>query len=388
MFDDELRQELEHKRNTGLLRQLRAIPDGVLDCASNDYLGLARHPEVVEAAAQAARAFGAGARASRLVSGETALHHELENSLAAWRETESALVFSSGWAANVAAISSLARGGDAIFCDKRNHASLIDGCRFALANGATVRFYNSQKKLCALLETANAPRKIIVSDAVYSMDGDVADVPELLRLAREFNAVLVLDDAHGTGTLGKTGRGALEFWRESTVGFDRTLRDVALVQTGTLSKALGAQGGFVAASRAVCDWLVNAGRPFVYSTGLAPSACGAALQSLYILQREPQRIMRLRDVTKQLASGLQNLGYNACLHPSPVIPVIVGEAEEALRLSDALMVYGIWCPAIRPPTVPRSTARLRVTACAAFPDSEIARILEAFNAMRANSTVL
>jgi 7-keto-8-aminopelargonate synthetase-like enzyme len=242
--------------------------------------------------------------------------------------------------------------------------------------------------LRALLQNSQAPRKIIVSDAVYSMDGDVADVQALLLLAREFDAVLLLDDAHGTGTLGSTGRGALEFWRERRAEFDRALEGIALVQTGTLSKSLGSQGGFVAASHAVCDWLVNAGRPFVYSTGLTPSACGAALQSLRMLQREPQRTARLRDVSEQLACGLQSLGFDAPMQPSPIVAVVVGESEAALQLSDALLKRGLWCPAIRPPTVPHDAARLRVTANASLTDDEIAHALEIFGEVRSNSTVL
>ena len=389
MLDDELRDQLKARHSAGLLRALRPVPSGVLDLASNDYLGLARHEEVVAAACDAAQKFGAGARASRLVSGETAIHAELESALASWRETESALVFSSGWAANVAAVTSLARAGDAIFCDKRNHASLIDACRLAANNGARVRFYNTTTKLVQLLERTATERTLIVSDAVYSMDGDIADIGALFEIACQFDAVLILDDAHGTGTLGTTGRGALQHWRGgSTVEFDRTLSSVSLVQTGTLSKALGSQGGFVAASRAVCDWLVNAARPFIYSTGLCPSACGAALQSLKILEKEPQRVSRLHDVTTKLARGLKELGFDALLQPSPIVPVLLGSESAALECSEELLKRGVWCPAIRPPTVARGASRLRVTANAAMSDDEIERALKVFSGVRSNSTVL
>ena len=389
MLDEELREALKARQSAGLLRALRPVPSGVLDLASNDYLGLARHEDVVAAACDAAQEFGASARASRLVSGETAIHAELERALARWRETEKAIVFSSGWAANVAAVTSLARAGDAVFCDKRNHASLIDACRLAGSNGARVRFYNTTTKLVQLLERAATERTIIVSDAVYSMDGDIADIGALLEIAYQFDAVLILDDAHGTGTLGMTGRGAMQHWRETNrAEIDRTLSGVSLVQTGTLSKALGSQGGFVAASSAVCDWLVNAARPFVYSTGLCPAACGAALQSLKILEKEPGRVARLRDVTTKLAHGLKELGFDAQSQPSPIVPVLLGSENAALKCSEELLDRGVWCPAIRPPTVPRGTSRLRVTANAALSDEEIERALNAFAGVRSNSTVL
>lgn len=372
LLDDELRAALQAREADGLRRALRPIPEGAIDLASNDYLGMSRHPRVIEAACRAAREYGAGARASRLVSGHFSLVEELESALARWKKCEAALVFSSGYAANLAVISSLARAGDVVFCDKRNHASLIDACRLAAANGAAVRYYGSPEKLRALLQNQEAaPRRLIVSDAVYSMDGDLADVPALLSMAEEFDAVLILDDAHGSGTLGATGRGTLAHFG---------LSNARIIQIGTLSKALGAQGGFVVGSRVLVEWLVNQARPFIYTTGLNPAACGAALESLRVLQDEPQHLLRLRAVHRRLVDGLQRVGFDAKSQASPIIPVVVGDAARAVALSDKLLEAGVWCPAIRPPTVPPNTSRLRVTANTALSEAQIERALKTFAA--------
>jgi 8-amino-7-oxononanoate synthase len=364
------RVALQERENAHLLRRLNTVPPETLDLASNDYLGLAKHPEVLDAACAAVREFGAGARASRLVSGHTELHWELESALAEFKNCEAALLFPSGYHANLAAVTSLARAGDLICCDKRNHASLIDACLLASARGAKVRFYDSLAKLRALLERSTAEARLIVSDAVYSMDGDLAPLAQLIELAQEFDAMTILDDAHGTGTLGATGRGALE-----ELNFGHTTN---IIQVGTLSKALGAQGGFVCGSRVLIEWLINAARPFIYTTALNPASCGAALQSLKIIEREPERISRLRQVKTRLARGLSTLGFDAREQPSPIIPVIVGEAQHAVELSEKLLARNIWCPAIRPPTVPKNASRLRVTASSELGDDDLKRVLAAF----------
>ncbi|HEY0074897.1 MAG TPA: 8-amino-7-oxononanoate synthase [Abditibacteriaceae bacterium] len=371
MLIDELRFALQQKENAGLRRNLRAVPNGVLDLASNDYLGLSRHPEVIKAACNALTELGCGARASRLVSGHTKLHEKLETALSAYKGGESALAFSSGYQANLSVITALARRGDILFCDKRNHASLIDACRLSSANGATVRYYHSSQRLQELLESYAKKRSnerfLIVSDTVYSMDGDLADLTRLDELSSSFEAVLILDDAHAVGTLETKSK-----VQESS----------EIIWVGTLSKALGSQGGFVVASQIVVDWLVNAARPFIYSTGLSPANCGAALKALEIVRREPQRQQQLREVTKQLANGLRELGYEARLQPSPIIPIVIGDASRALALSDALLQRGLWCPAIRPPTVPPGTSRLRLTANATWDDATIARILSIFSQVK------
>jgi 8-amino-7-oxononanoate synthase len=303
----------------------------------------------------------------------------LESELAAFKKCAAALVFPSGYHANLAVVTALTRRGDTIFCDKRNHASLIDACFLASAHGAKVRFYDSLSKLQKMLERANEARLartglVIVSDAVFSMDGDVATVPELLEMTETFDATLILDDAHGTGVLGATGRGTLEFFCHSKF----QTRNSNLVQVGTLSKALGGQGGFVVGDEILIEWLVNAARTFIYTTGLNPAACGAARASLQIIEREPERLKRLQEVKEKLARGLIALGFDAREQPTPILPIMIGDAKSAVALSEKLLAQNIWCPAIRPPTVPKSSSRLRVTANADLSDDDIARVLGAF----------
>ena len=377
-LDEDLRAQLSQRENDGLLRRVRQVPARVLDLASNDYLGLSRDQSVIEAACNAARKYGAGARASRLVSGHNELHSQLESEIACFKNAENALLFSSGYAANLGVISALAQRGDSLFCDKRNHASLVDACKFAQNNGASVRYYSTTKKLRALFgshETSSTrsdnSRVFIITDGVFSMDGDVCDWPRLVQLAREFGAILVLDDAHGTGTLGEKGRGTKEY-------FAVDANDVDIVEIGTLSKALGAQGGFVVGSQTLIDYLVNSSRSFIYSTALNPPACGAALQALRVLEREPQRLQKLRDNTQMLASGLRERGFDVTQQLSPILSVRIGDAHNALKLSHNLLESGVWCPAIRPPSVPQNTSRLRVTASSELSQEDIARALNAF----------
>ena len=371
-LDDQLHAALCEREAQTLHRSLRILPSHILDLASNDYLGLSRHPRVIEAAQLAIARWGSGARASRLVSGHTPLHQELEDEIAAFKGCEAALTFSSGYAANLSVITALARSGDLLLCDKRNHASLIDACRLAGANGATVRYYSSWEKLRSLLHTSSTrrARRLIVSDAVYSMDGDIVDLPQLLECAHEFDATIILDDAHGLGTVGASGRGVVEHF-----GITDTSR---VVHVGTLSKALGSQGGFAAGSRTLVEWLVNVARPFIYSTGIAPAACGAALAALRMLRAEPQRVHRLHEIGQALACGLIGVGLRVQHHGTPILSAVVGDAEQAVRWSASLQQRGVWCPAIRPPTVPVGTSRLRITASAQLIDADVERALKVF----------
>ncbi len=378
-LDHQLFEQLETRRENHLARRLRALPDDAIDLGSNDYLGLSRHPAVIEAVRIAVEDYGAGARASRLLGGDCALHTQLEQVLAAWKSHPNspplgALLFSSGYAVNVGVITALARRGDAILCDKRNHASLIDACRLAENSGALVRFYGSTLKLSALLRSVNSQRRLIVSDTVYSMDGDIADVPQLLGLAYQNEAILVLDDAHGSGTLGASGQGALHHF------YPKNLPDKMppLVQIGTLSKALGAQGGFVVASPIVIEWLINAARSFIYSTGLSPASCGAALRALQVLACSAQPLQRLRCNTEKLQSGLRALGFDVPQNITPILPILAQTENRALQWSEKLLAQNVWCPAVRPPTVARGTSRLRLTVHSDLSDSEIERALRAF----------
>ncbi len=367
----DLENDLRRRESNDLRRFLRAIPARAFDLAANDYLGLAAHPEVIEAAQGAAAQFGTGARASRLVSGHFSLVEELELALARFKNTEAALVFSSGYAANLGVIAALSNAETALFCHKRNHASLLDACRFAQNSGAALRFFETNAKLRALLQNSVAARKIIIVDGVFSMDGDLCDLPAILVMAREFDALILLDDAHGTGTLGATGRGTSEHF-----GLHEAENHQRIVQIGTLSKALGAQGGFVAGPRVLRDFLINAARPFIYSTGLNPPAVGAALQSLKIIEREPELIEKWRANAQFLSAELQKFGFEAPLQPSPILPVIIGESGRALEVSRQLLEQNLWCPAIRPPTVP--TARLRIGVSAGWNGSDLERICAGF----------
>ena len=387
----ELQNELDARAVAHLTRELKRVPDGALDLASNDYLGLSVHPRVVEAAQRAAAKFGTGARASRLVSGHYDLIQELESELANFKNCEAALVFSSGYAANVGVITALANENSTLFCHKRNHASLLDACELAKS---PTRFWESNEKLRALLASSHGGRKIIVCDGVFSMDGDLCDLPAIVELAHEFDAIIVLDDAHGTGTLGATGRGTAEFFGESMgaglppssnrqnffesepIGRGRQPRSQRIITLGTLSKALGSQGGFVCGPRVLIDYLVGAARSFVYSTGLNPPAVGAALEALRIVQAEPERVQRCRTNAAWLHRALSALGYDVIGQSSPIIPVYAENSGAALQLSARLLERDLWCPAIRPPTVKR--ARLRLTSNASWNEADLERIVAGF----------
>lgn len=366
-FWNELETELERRESQDLRRFLRVVPEGVLDASSNDYLGLSRHPEVIEAAHRAALEFGTGARASRLVSGHFTLHQELESTSARFKNTEAALLFSSGFAANIGVVTALTNDQTALFCHKRAHASLVDACRYASSTKAQLRFFETPEKLEALLHNSKSKRRIIVVDGVFSMDGDVLPLPEIVELARRFDALILLDDAHGTGTLGKTGRGTSEHFG---------VVDERIITIGTLSKALGSQGGFVTGPQILIDYLVNSARSLIYSTGLNPPAVGAALRALQIIEREPERVAKCRFNAQFLARELRRRNVDARLQPSPIVPVFVDETQSATEVSARLLERGVWCPAIRPPTVKQS--RLRLTANASWTQSELNRVVEAF----------
>ena len=397
----ELQLELEARERVNQKRALRAVPDALFDIASNDYLGLSRHPEVIRAAQEAAQKFGTGARASRLVSGNFSLVDELERELAKWKSSESALVFSSGFAANIGTLSALSNAQTTLFCHKRNHASLLDGCRLAQSKGAQTRFFESGEKLESLLSKTTATRKIVVADGVFSMDGDVLPLPEILALCEAFDATLVLDDAHGTGTLGATGRGIEEHfgamkldWKRSSEPlkpghrgsddlFQSTSSDAQIITIGTLSKSLGSQGGFVCGPRVAIDFLLGSAPSFVYSTGLNPPAVGAALAALRVIEREPARVARCRQNARFLADEIQKLGFDARFAGSPIVPVILGEERDALALSAQLEARGVWCPAIRPPTVARGTSRLRIAVSSEWTRDELDCVVAAFKEPRA-----
>jgi 8-amino-7-oxononanoate synthase len=364
----ELERELKRRESQDLRRFLRVVPPDVLDASSNDYLGLSRHPEVVEAAQLAALEFGTGARASRLVSGHTALHQQLETALARWKGNEAALVFSSGFAANIGVVTALANEETALFCHKRAHASLVDACRFASSTKEKLRFFETPAKLESLLGNSHANRKIIVVDGVFSMDGDVLPLPEIVELAHRFDALILLDDAHALGVLGTTGRGTSEHFQ---------IVDERIVTLGTLSKALGSQGGFVTGPQTLIDYLVNSARSLVYLDGFESARRWRRFASAS--NHRTRTVARGKMPRQRAISGARTpQTWLRCAFSSVGdCPGFVDESQSALELSARLLEHGMWCPAIRPPTV--KTARLRLTANAEWNEVELNRVVDAFN---------
>jgi 8-amino-7-oxononanoate synthase len=358
-------EQAELRRRANLVRTLRPRPadSPLLDLASNDYLGLARHPEVTEGAARAARTWGGGATGSRLVTGTTELHAELERELADFCGFEAALVFSSGYAANLAAVATLAPHGSLIVSDAGNHASLIDGCR--LARGARqVVGHADPDAVRKALHTHEGPA-VVVSDTVFSVDGDAAPLTELAAACRERGAGLLVDDAHGLGVLGDGGRGAAQ--AAGLAGADD------LVVTVTLSKSLGSQGGAVLGPARVIDHLVNAARTFIFDTGLAPAAAGAALAALRLLRREPQRAARARTVATDLYARLTAAGHQAVRPDAAVVSVRAPSPEQAVTWAADCRTAGLAVGCFRPPSVPDGISRLRLTARADLTGAEIER---------------
>lgn len=341
--------------------------------ASNNYLALADHPAVVAAVREAVAQWGWGAGASRLVCGHMGPHAQFEQRLAVFKGTEAALVCPTGYHANLAAIRALAGKGDVVFLDKLNHASIIDAAR---GSGAVVRVFphRDYRKLERLLAGAtDARRRVIVTDSLFSMDGDLADLPRLVELKRAYAALLCVDEAHATGVLGPHGRGAAEL-----LGVEAEID----VTVGTLSKALGGIGGFVAGPRSFIDWVVNTAGPFIYTTALPPAACAAALAALDLVEREPARREKLLALARQLRGELTARGWDIGPSVSQIVPVIVGDAERAVSLSAKLEAEGILAPAIRPPTVPRGQARLRLSLCADHDSADVDRLLVAMGQER------
>jgi 8-amino-7-oxononanoate synthase len=366
--------QAEARRRAGLVRTLRPRPadSPLLDLASNDYLGLAHHPEVVEGAAGAARTWGGGSTGSRLVTGTTELHTRLERELAAFCGFEAALVFSSGYAANLAAVTALGPHGSLIVSDAGNHASLIDGCR--LARGARQVVGHADPEAVRKALSTHEGEAIVVSDSVFSVDGDAAPLAELAAACREYGAGLVVDDAHGLGVLGDGGRGA---------PYAAGLAGAAdVVVTATLSKSLGSQGGVVLGPARVIDHLVNAARTFIFDTGLAPAAAGAALAALRLLVREPERAARARDVAAELHARLTAAGLDAVRPDAAVVSVRAPSPEQAVRWAADCRTAGLAVGCFRPPSVPDGISRLRLTARADLSGAEIERAVRVIGETR------
>jgi 8-amino-7-oxononanoate synthase len=383
-LDGVLLEELAALEQAGLHRVLRVLHSrqgvrvagddrGYVDFSSNDYLGLATDPRVAGAAIEALRAAGTGATAARLITGHHELHERLEQALARFLGVEAALLFPSGYMANLGAIPALAGRDDGIYADVLNHASLIDGCRLSHAERHIVPHLDLEALERALARGSDhLRRRWIVVEGIYSMDGDLSPLADLVALARRADAWVYLDDAHGVGVLGATGRGSVE-----RAGGAAEIQ----VVMGTLGKAFGVAGAFVAGSRALVDYLVNRARAFIYSTGTPPALAAAARVALEIASAEPERRERLRANARALRAGLTALGW-APSGPvdGHIIPVVIGDSELVLRTAAALKAAGFLVGAIRPPTVPRGTARVRLTVSAAHSADDVTALLSALAA--------
>ncbi len=382
MLTDVLADRLAELEQRGLYRRLRLVEgaqagrvrlDGreVLMLSSNNYLGLANHPTLTQAAQAALERCGCGAGASRLISGSMELHHELEARLARLKHTQAALVFPTGYQANVGTLSALMGPDDTILSDALNHASIIDGCRLSRASTLVFRHNDVEHVAELLVSCSGAGQRLIVTDSVFSMDGDIAPLAELSRLARRYDAWLMVDEAHATGVFGPHGGGVVE-----ELGLSAAIE----IQMGTLGKALGGFGAYVAGSRQLIDWLVNRARSFVYTTALPPSVAATAIAALDIVAQEPQRRRQLWDNTAFLAEQLTGLGYSLGHTRSQILPLIIGDAGQTMALAAALLERGIFAQGIRPPTVPAGTSRIRVTPMATHTRQDMQDAVEAFAA--------
>jgi len=362
-----LRRRLEVEARSAGTTRVRVDGSELLAFCSNDYLGLADHPQVVEAFVAAARDWGVGSGASHLVSGHCREHHRLEEELAVFTGRARALVFSSGYLANLAVVSTLLGRGDRVFMDRLNHASLLDA---GLASGARLSRYphGDAGALRARLERAGPGRRMVATDGVFSMDGDVAPLRGLAAACRIHRASLFVDDAHGLGVLGAGGRGSLE-----AAGLDAS--DVPILM-GTFGKAFGTSGAFVAGSHALVETLLQKGRTYVYTTALPPAVAAATRASLRVMQAEPWRRARVLGHVARFRREAAGLGLALLDSSTPIQPVVFGGEASAVTASEALRALGLWVPAIRPPTVPSGTARLRITLSAAHEPADVDRLLE------------
>ena len=378
--------ELAALEEDGLKRRLAALPavggklsiDGkqVLNFSSNDYLDLANDPRLKEAAMAAVDAYGCGATASRLMAGDLVLHEQLETRLAKLVRHEASLVFASGFQANLGAITTLAGEDGVIFSDELNHASIVDGCRLAKAQVLVYRHRDMEHLEELLRSCQDAGRRVVVSDAVFSMDGDLAPVTSLRGLADRHGAYLLIDEAHGLGVFGR-GAGLCA---------ERGVRPDVIV--ANMTKALGSGGGFVAASRDFIDLLLNTARSFIFSTGLAPACAGSALRAVEIVEAEPGLGQELLRRSRSFRDVLQGKGFDIPDHPSQIIPLVIGSNQAAVAISDALLEQGVLITAVRPPSVPEGTARLRLSTTLAHAENDLRRAADVIASIALEAGVL
>jgi glycine C-acetyltransferase len=375
-----LSDELDQLREQGLFRPLRvlgsaqdteAVVDGkrVLNLSSNNYLGLTTHPRLETAMIEATEKWGAGSGAVRTIAGTMTIHEELERRLAEFKHTEASLVFQSGFTANLGVLQSLVKEGDVIISDELNHASIIDGIRLSKAERSIFK-HRDMDDLERHLEKHRDKRvKLVVTDGVFSMDGDIAPLPAIVERAERFQALVMVDDAHASGVLGRNGRGSVNHF-----GLDGRVD----LQMGTLSKAIGVLGGYVAAAQPVRDFLIHRARPFLFSTSHPPGVAAACIAAIDVLLAEPERIDRLWQNTKRFKAGLKRLGFETGASETPITPVIVGKGAVAMKLSDRLFSLGVFAQGIGYPTVPEGRARIRTIVTSGHSEAQLDRALEAF----------
>jgi len=376
--------ELHEREQRHLLRSLvsvgscqgpRVLLNGneVILLCSNNYLGLAEHPALAKAAQQALARDGAGTGASRLVSGNMEFHEELERRIAEFKGSEAAILFNSGYAANTGVIPAVAGEGDIILSDELNHASIIDGCRLSRARTVVYRHGDADHLESLLKEHSSFRRKFIITDGVFSMDGDIAPLPDLVTLSERYAAMLMVDDAHGTGVLGTRGRGTVEHFG---------LNGRVQIQMGTLGKALGSFGAYVAGDRGLISYLLNTCRSYIFSTSLPPAVCAASIAALALVDDEPWRRDRLRKNRERFAAGLLSRGISSGMSTTPIIPVITGSAENATTVAHGLLAAGVFAAAIRPPSVPEGRSRIRTTVMATHSSDDIDHAIVVFGDLK------
>jgi glycine C-acetyltransferase len=377
-----LGEQLDQWRAAGTYQRLRVLETGsaplsrfdgkeVINLASNNYLGLATHPKLIEAAIAATQKYGAGSGAVRTICGTMSLHMELEERIARFKRVEACVVFQSGFAANAGTVSAILTPEDHIVSDELNHASIIDGCRLSRAKIHVFPHKDcaAAERICA--ELAGKPgRKLLITDGVFSMDGDIGPLPQLVEIAEKYGAIMMVDDAHSSGVLGRAGRGTIDH-------FD--LHGRVHIQVGTLSKAIGVLGGYVCGSRDLIDFLYHRARPFLFSTSHPPAVAASCLAAFDILESEPERIAALWDNTKYFKAGLAGAGFNTGISETPITPVFVGDAKRAHEFSRALFDEGLLATGIGFPTVPEGKARVRTIVTATHTRAQLDRALEIFS---------
>jgi glycine C-acetyltransferase len=375
-----LAEELDSLKSQGLYRRLRVLDDEqkahtsfdhrlVVNLSSNNYLGLTTHPRLRERALEATRTLGVGSGSVRTIAGTMSIHMELERRLAEFKRTEATVVFQSGFTANAGTVSSILGKEDFIISDELNHASIIDGARLSRAAIKVFPHRDAEAARAIVQELPRERRRLIISDGVFSMDGDLGALPALCDVADEFDCIMMVDDAHASGVFGANGRGTIDHYG---------LHGRVDIQVGTLSKAIGALGGYVAGSRALIEFLYHRARPFLFSTSHPPAVAASCLAALDVLESDPQLIERLWDNARFFKSGLQSLGFDTGASESPITPVIVGDAALAMKLSDVLFDNGVFAQGIGFPTVPRGKARVRTIVTATHTRDELQFALDCF----------